>query len=101
MRRGAPRKKDEILSRKKGEREVGGGVRERKVLTSANKGERTFQWQAQATNMSSDDDAPAPSPSAAVLARRASREAKSMREEKRKHLSTIELYLYPPPDSLE
>ncbi len=31
--------------------------------------------------MSSDDDVPAPSPSAAVLARRASREAKSMREE--------------------
>ena len=31
--------------------------------------------------MSSDDDAPAPSPSAAVLVRRASREAKSMREE--------------------
>jgi hypothetical protein len=31
--------------------------------------------------MSSDEDVPAPSPSAAVLARRASREAKSMREE--------------------
>jgi len=31
--------------------------------------------------MSSDDDVPAPSPSAAVLGRRASREAKSMREE--------------------
>jgi hypothetical protein len=31
--------------------------------------------------MSSDDDVPAPSPSAAVLARLASREAKSMREE--------------------
>jgi hypothetical protein len=31
--------------------------------------------------MSSDDDVPAPSPSAAELARRASREAKSMREE--------------------
>jgi hypothetical protein len=31
--------------------------------------------------MSCDDDGPAPSPSAAVLARRASREAKSMREE--------------------
>jgi len=31
--------------------------------------------------MSSDDDVPAPSPWAAVLARRASREAKSMREE--------------------
>ena len=31
--------------------------------------------------MSSDDDAPAPSPWAAVLARCASREAKSMREE--------------------
>ena len=34
--------------------------------------------------MSSDDDGPAPSPSAAVLARRASREAKSMREESMK-----------------
>ena len=31
--------------------------------------------------MSSDEDEPAPSPSAAVVARRASREAKSMREE--------------------
>jgi hypothetical protein len=31
--------------------------------------------------MSSDEDVPAPSPSASVLARRASREAKSMREE--------------------
>eukprot|EP00964_Phaeocystis_antarctica_P016159 scaffold8935_cov69-Phaeocystis_antarctica.AAC.8 len=33
------------------------------------------------SNMSSDEDEPAPSPSAAVVARRASREAKSMREE--------------------
>eukprot|EP00964_Phaeocystis_antarctica_P046825 scaffold27070_cov63-Phaeocystis_antarctica.AAC.3 len=31
--------------------------------------------------MSSDEDVPAPSPSAAVLARRASREVKPMREE--------------------
>ena len=31
--------------------------------------------------MSSDEDVPAPSPSAAVVARRAGREAKSMREE--------------------
>jgi len=31
--------------------------------------------------MSSDEDVPAPSPSASVVARRASREAKSMREE--------------------
>jgi hypothetical protein len=32
-------------------------------------------------SMSSDEDVPAPSPSASVVARRASREAKSMREE--------------------
>ena len=32
-------------------------------------------------NMSSDEDEPAPSPSAAVVARRASREAKLLREE--------------------
>ena len=31
--------------------------------------------------MSSEEDVPAPSPSAAVVARRAGREAKSMREE--------------------
>ena len=31
--------------------------------------------------MSSEEDVPAPSPSAAVVARRVSREAKSMREE--------------------
>ena len=36
--------------------------------------------------MSSDDDVPAPSPSAAVLARRASREAKSMREESKEKM---------------
>ena len=33
------------------------------------------------SNMSSEEDVPAPSPSAAVVARRAGREAKSMREE--------------------
>ena len=33
------------------------------------------------SSISSDEDEPAPSPSAAVVARRASREAKSMREE--------------------
>ena len=40
-----------------------------------------FSLRKEHVPMSSDDDVPAPSPSAAVLARRASREAKSMREE--------------------
>ena len=40
-----------------------------------------FSQRKEHVPMSSDDDVPAPSPSAAVLARRASREAKSMREE--------------------
>ena len=39
-----------------------------------------FSLRKEHVPMSSDDDVPAPSPSAAVLARRASGEAKSMRE---------------------
>ena len=65
------------------EREVGGrGIRERKVQKRAEKSRKArFSLRKEHVPMSSDDDVPAPSPSAAVLARRASREAKSMREE--------------------
>ena len=64
------------------EREVGGrGIRERKVQKRAEKCAFQPELRKEHVPMSSDEDVPAPSPSAAVLARRASREAKSMREE--------------------
>ena len=59
------------------------GGRGEKVAENGDKRKVTKRcWRSplKSTSMS-DEDEPAPSPSAAVVARRASREAKSMREE--------------------
>ena len=57
-----------------------GGIRERKGRKREQKGVARFSGRLSSMS-SSEEDVPAPSPSAAVVARRAGREAKSMREE--------------------
>jgi len=50
-------------------------------VKSAERAEKRVQPEKRARALSSDEDEPAPCPSATVLARRASREVKPMREE--------------------